>query len=93
LCLTCRNKKTATPFQIAGGGAIGSLKQKNVTVLRATSPVRIMAIGDIHGQLDMLNRLLHIIEPKSTDQFVFLGDYINRGQDVCKGHWSSHGHG
>jgi len=31
----------------------------------------------------MLTRLLHIIKPKSTDQFVFLGDYINRGQDSC----------
>jgi len=51
--------------------------------LRATSPVRIIAIGDIHGQLDMLNRLLHLVEPKNTDQFVFLGDYINRGKDSC----------
>ena len=57
--------------------------RRAVTILKATSPVRIMAIGDIHGQLDMLNRLLNIVEPKSTDQFVFLGDYIDRGQDSC----------
>ena len=45
-----------------------------------------VSIGDIHGQYDMLDRLLmevydqSIRDPESTGmRFVFLGDYIDRG--------------
>ena len=41
----------------------------------------ILAVGDIHGRLDMLNWLLEELlptQPAST-QLVFLGDYIDRG--------------
>ncbi|MCL2713009.1 MAG: metallophosphoesterase [Alphaproteobacteria bacterium] len=47
--------------------------------------IRIYAIGDIHGRLDLLDRLLHHIEleirsfPIPRSIFVFLGDYIDRG--------------
>ena len=43
------------------------------------SPDRLIAIGDIHGELDQLNRLLNTIAPTDSDLFVFLGDYIDRG--------------
>ncbi|MCK5826807.1 MAG: serine/threonine protein phosphatase [Desulfuromusa sp.] len=42
---------------------------------------RLIAIGDIHGQADMLRRLLNVVSPQPEDQFVFLGDYIDRGKD------------
>jgi serine/threonine protein phosphatase 1 len=48
---------------------------------------RIYAIGDIHGRLDLLNRLLERIEedlasqPTSQPLLVFLGDYVDRGPD------------
>lgn len=42
---------------------------------------RLIAIGDIHGQSQMLRVLLDSINPVSTDTFVFLGDLINRGKD------------
>ncbi len=45
------------------------------------SPSRLIAIGDIHGQADMLNRLLNVISPQPEDQLVFLGDYVDRGKD------------
>ena len=41
---------------------------------------RLIAIGDIHGQADMLRRLLNVVSPQPEDQFVFLGDYIDRGK-------------
>ena len=56
-------------------------------------------VGDIHGRLDVLQRLLRKLEPGSSDAVVFLGDYIDRGpdsfgvvdallrfQDGCRGH-------
>jgi serine/threonine protein phosphatase 1 len=42
---------------------------------------RLLAIGDIHGCLDPLRRLLETVAPQAGDQFVFLGDYIDRGPD------------
>ena len=47
--------------------------------------VRIYAIGDIHGRLDLLDELLSRLEtdiaacPVSRPLYVFLGDYIDRG--------------
>lgn len=40
-----------------------------------------MAIGDIHGDVFKLNRLLEQINPTSNDTLVFLGDYIDRGEN------------
>jgi calcineurin-like phosphoesterase family protein len=36
-------------------------------------------IGDIHGCLQSLERLLHKIMPRLEDRVVFIGDYIDRG--------------
>jgi len=46
-----------------------------------------IAIGDIHGMADMLARLLSHVEAwlgKKPAQFVFLGDYVDRGPDSRK---------
>lgn len=44
----------------------------------------IFAIGDIHGESDLLAAMLARIEPLVTsgDQIVLLGDYVDRGPDV-----------
>ncbi len=42
---------------------------------------RTIAIGDIHGHFKALAGLIDLINPKSEDMLVFLGDYINRGPD------------
>ncbi|WP_430734986.1 metallophosphoesterase [Halodesulfovibrio aestuarii] len=43
----------------------------------------IFAIGDIHGDNDALTRLLRRLPVRpDTDQLVFMGDYINRGEDT-----------
>lgn len=43
--------------------------------------MRTFAIGDIHGCLDKLEDLLDKIQPAAEDTLVFLGDYIDRGED------------
>ncbi len=40
---------------------------------------RIIAIGDVHGCLFSLKKLIELIEPENDDQLVFLGDFIDRG--------------
>jgi serine/threonine protein phosphatase 1 len=44
-------------------------------------PTQFIAIGDIHGCLEPLKRLIDALKPASTDQLVFLGDYVDRGPD------------
>lgn len=44
---------------------------------------RLIAIGDIHGQLYKLDNLLEKVAPNYRDQLVFLGDYVDRGPDSC----------
>lgn len=40
------------------------------------------AVGDIHGEIDALERLLARLPLRPDDRFVFLGDYIDRGPDA-----------
>lgn len=42
------------------------------------------AIGDVHGEADLLSKLLEQVEPHltSADTLVFLGDLIDRGPDA-----------
>lgn len=44
---------------------------------------RVYAVGDIHGQLGQLDRVLHLIEEDGGPdaKVVFLGDYTDRGAD------------
>lgn len=44
--------------------------------------MRLIAIGDIHGQKEKLERLLDDVAPTGEDRLVFLGDYIDRGPDA-----------
>ena len=41
--------------------------------------MRLIAIGDIHGEINKLNKLLNKLDLKQEDIVVFLGDYIDRG--------------
>ncbi|HYL81718.1 MAG TPA: metallophosphoesterase family protein [Candidatus Acidoferrum sp.] len=51
--------------------------------LRGSPPVSegpaTYVIGDIHGCLQSLERLLHKIKPRPEDRVIFIGDYIDRG--------------
>ena len=39
------------------------------------------AVGDIHGEWEMLDELLAKLEHGPGDRFVFVGDYVDRGPD------------
>jgi serine/threonine protein phosphatase 1 len=67
--------------------SVSSLRELKLRGRRPSLPagLRIYAIGDIHGRLDLLDGLLARIESDIADRptarpvFVFLGDYIDRG--------------
>ncbi len=40
------------------------------------------AVGDIHGESELLDELLAALPLSSGDRFVFLGDYVDRGPDA-----------
>lgn len=42
---------------------------------------RILAIGDVHGCLRALDKLLELVAPRDDDTLIFLGDYVDRGPD------------
>jgi len=44
---------------------------------------KIFVVGDVHGCLEMLKRLIDTIEwDPSNDRLIFIGDYIDRGEDA-----------
>jgi Calcineurin-like phosphoesterase len=43
------------------------------------SQARIFVVGDLHGCVDEVDRLLDALAPSPADTVVFLGDYIDRG--------------
>lgn len=55
---------------------------------------RYIFVGDIHGCLDELRRLLAKIEPRRSDTVVSLGDIIGKGPhpDECVELWREHGY-
>jgi serine/threonine protein phosphatase 1 len=42
---------------------------------------RLFAVGDVHGCVDELERLLDALPVRADDTVVFVGDYIDRGPD------------
>jgi serine/threonine protein phosphatase 1 len=40
------------------------------------------AVGDIHGESELLTQLLELLPHEPGDRFVFVGDYIDRGPDA-----------
>jgi serine/threonine protein phosphatase 1 len=40
-------------------------------------------VGDIHGELEKLDELFETLPLAAGDEFVFLGDYVDRGPDSC----------
>lgn len=67
--------------------SISGFNELRVTGRRPSLPagLRIYAVGDIHGRVDLLNELLARIDgdiarrPTVRPVYVFLGDYIDRG--------------
>jgi serine/threonine protein phosphatase 1 len=51
----------------------------NHDIEQTDSSGRTIAVGDIHGCAQALERLLAVVELTSQDTIVFLGDYVDRG--------------
>ncbi len=45
------------------------------------SPAHTYAIGDIHGEVSLLRQLMALLPHTPHDTIVFLGDYMDRGED------------
>lgn len=57
--------------------AIAILKQKNRTLLQISSPS--IVIGDLHGNLHDLIRIINSMIDIFSNNILFLGDYVDRG--------------
>lgn len=44
--------------------------------------MRIAAIGDVHGCLDQLQQLLEHVKKHQPEQYIFIGDYVDRGPQI-----------
>lgn len=45
------------------------------------APSRSFAIGDVHGEVSLLRRLIAMLNLHQSDTVVFIGDYVDRGED------------
>jgi serine/threonine protein phosphatase 1 len=45
------------------------------------APEHTFAVGDIHGELGLLSKLIDKLSPGPADRLVLLGDYIDRGEE------------
>ncbi|MCP3667180.1 MAG: hypothetical protein GY696_32590 [Gammaproteobacteria bacterium] len=46
-----------------------------------TTKVPMIVVGDVHGQFADLQRIFNILEPPPVSNYVFLGDYVDRGRN------------
>lgn len=44
---------------------------------------RIICVGDVHGEITKLQELFNKISLRKSDKIIFLGDYIDRGENSC----------
>lgn len=49
--------------------------------LSTPNPPVTYAVGDLHGEISLLRRLLARLPLRDRDTLVFLGDYLHRGED------------
>ena len=47
-----------------------------------TKDGRLIVIGDVHGCIRELEKLIKVVKPEKNDRVIFLGDLINRGPDT-----------
>jgi serine/threonine protein phosphatase 1 len=71
----------------SGKGQTLSITYSERMNANAPEGLRLYAMGDIHGRLDLLDEMLEIIEQDDASRepaqtaLIFLGDYVDRGSD------------
>ena len=61
--------------------AMFSFRQTDKQEKPSSSEGRLLAVGDIHGCLVSLEKLMAKVQPTPRDRVVFMGDYVDRGPD------------
>ncbi|OHT09730.1 Serine/threonine-protein phosphatase PP1-2 [Tritrichomonas foetus] len=88
LCLTpeeCEEVGKTRPIPKFDDSILSDLARTSIELLKTQKPLLelsspIYVIGDIHGNIFDLIRILSIAIPPPTSRFLFLGDYVDRGQ-------------
>ena len=77
--------------KVRGDSASGKLEKEQQPGVTPFLPEgrRLYCIGDIHGRLDLLEELHHMIRQDAADfsgskAVVYLGDYVDRGSQSCQ---------
>lgn len=69
-----RPRRDATSPQEAGRAEFGAVAPKH----------QVAVVGDIHGRVDLLDRMLVKLENAELDRLVFVGDYVDRGDNSAE---------
>jgi serine/threonine protein phosphatase 1 len=67
--------------RVAAGSGGSSWPGRPAEVPAGGIGILLYAVGDIHGELEKLERLLVELPLQAEDRLVFLGDYVDRGPD------------
>jgi len=68
--------------RIFRGGAVPSAPARFDAPMAPAA--RLAVVGDIHGCADLLENLLAQLETAAPERLVFVGDYIDRGEDSAR---------
>lgn len=67
--------------RLLGRGGSNETSQNAPFSTRIMPEHRVAVVGDIHGRADLLERMIETLTNQALDHIVFVGDYVDRGED------------